>query len=77
MTYRPLPHLSDEQAQRFVVDARPWMSCDDCFEHLDEYLDCSPTTDFDWMPAMTAHLTGCQGCREEAESIRRLLAQDN
>ena len=76
MTPNPVPRLSHAQAQQFVVDARPWMSCDECFDHLDEYLDCSSTT-FEWLPAMTAHLTGCQVCREEVESMRLLLADDN
>lgn len=77
MTPNRLPQLSDLQARQFVVDARPWMSCDECFDHLDEYLDCSSSTDFEWLPAMNAHLTGCQICREEVESMLVFLADTN
>lgn len=77
MTVNPSAQLSDEQAQRFVVDTGPWMSCDECFDHLDEYVECSTTVTFEWLPAMVAHVAGCQACREEAESLLLLLAEDD
>lgn len=77
MTTGPSPHLSDEQARRFVLAADPFMSCDECFEHLDEYIDAPATATAPWFPAMTSHLTGCQACREEVESLLVLLAGDN
>lgn len=58
-----------------MLDTRPWMSCDECFDHLDEYVEGSTMTTFEWMPAMTAHGAGCQACREEAESLTALLAE--
>ena len=76
MTADRSSQLSDEQAQRFVKDTRPWMSCDECFDHLDEYVECAPDATFEWLPAMYAHLSGCQVCREEAESLLLLLGQD-
>lgn len=76
MTGQPSPHLTEDQARRFVLDTSPWMSCDECFDHLDEYAECSTTATFDWLPAMSAHLTGCQACREEVESLLLLLAGD-
>jgi hypothetical protein len=76
MTVDPSPQLTDDQARRFVVDTRPWMSCDECFDHLDEYVESSPDAPFEWLPAMSAHLSGCQVCREEAESLLLLLAED-
>ena len=76
MTVNSPPQLTTEQAQRFVVDTSPWMSCDDCFDHLDEYVECSPTTQFEWSHAMSAHISGCQACREEAESLLVLLDED-
>lgn len=76
MTFEPSSQLSDEQAQRFLVDTSPWMSCDECFDHLDEYVECSEADSFEWLPAMSSHLGGCQACREEAESLLVLLADD-
>lgn len=77
MTFDSSSQLSTEQAHRFVVDTRPWMSCDECFDHLDEYVECSTTVPFEWLPAMSAHLSGCQACREEAESLLVLLDADS
>jgi hypothetical protein len=77
MTNTSSPQLSEAQAQRFVVDATPWMSCDECFDRLDEYVECSPTSTLEWLPAMSAHVAGCQACREEVESLLVLLAEDH
>ena len=76
MTSHSSLQLTEEQAQRFVVDASPWMSCDECFDHLDEYVDRQSGASFEWLPAMKAHLTGCQVCREEMESLLALLDDD-
>jgi hypothetical protein len=76
MTVDRSHQLTDEQARRLVVDTRPWMSCDECFDHLDEYVESSPGAAPEWLPAMSAHLSGCQVCREEAESLLLLLADE-
>lgn len=76
MTIDPSPQLTDEQARSFAVDPGPWMSCDECFDRLDEYIECSATATHEWLPAMSSHLTGCQVCREEMESLLLLLAAD-
>ncbi len=76
MTSRSSSQLSDDQARRFVVDTNPWMSCDECFDHLDEYVESATTSTVEWLPAMSAHLTGCQACREEVESLLVLLDDD-
>lgn len=77
MTINLQPSLSDEQAKRFVVDTSPWMSCDECFDHLDEYVELPEATTTEWLPAMSAHLTGCQACREEVESLVILIDSDS
>lgn len=69
--------LNDEQAERFVRDGGLWMSCDDCFDHLDEYIDMPVAHDIAWLPAMTSHLSTCQACREEVESLLVLLGTDS
>ena len=77
MTINLQPQLSDEQAKRFVVDTSPWMSCDECFDHLDEYVELPEADKTEWLPAMSAHLTGCQACREEVESLLILIDRDS
>ena len=71
------PALDDEQAARFVMDGGLWMSCDECFEHLDEYVEMSAVDDTAWLPAMTSHLATCQVCRDEVESLLVLIAADS
>ena len=77
MTVNQQPSLNDEQAERFVMDGGLWMSCDECFDLLDEYVDMPVSNDADWLPAMTSHLATCQVCREEAESMLVLVDADS
>jgi hypothetical protein len=55
-------------------DTEPWLSCDDCFALLDEYVE-RQLADPDYLHvAMATHLDACPACVEEAESLRELLA---
>ena len=52
----------------------PEVSCEQCFELLDEYVDlelagADPDAE---LPGMRAHLEGCPACREEYEGLREL-----
>jgi anti-sigma factor RsiW len=54
------------------------VSCEECFERLDEYVDAElagrdPEHD---VPGMAAHLAGCPACREDHESLRELVARE-
>ena len=57
--------------------AGPEVSCDECFELLDEYVEVELAgADPDArLPGMKAHLQGCPACREDHESLRELAAQ--
>ena len=51
--------------------AGPELTCDECFDELDRYVDlelagATPTTP---SPGMRAHLHGCPACREDHESL--------
>jgi predicted anti-sigma-YlaC factor YlaD len=50
----------------------PEVTCEQCFELLDEYVDLELSgTDLDpRLPGMRAHLDGCPACREDYESLR-------
>ena len=54
----------------------PQVSCDECFERLDEYveLELEGRDAEARIPGMRAHLDGCPACREEHESLRALLS---
>jgi hypothetical protein len=69
-------HLSAEALDRLLADTDPYLSCDDCFARLDEYVEQRLSDPELVDPAMEAHLTGCGACAEEAETLRELLDQD-
>ena len=71
--------LTPEVVARLTVDPHPWLSCDDCFRLVDQYVDQlldEGATVGERMPAMRSHLAGCAACREEAETLLALAAAD-
>jgi len=48
----------------------PEVSCDECFEYLDEYVEGRD------VPGMAAHLEGCPACREDYESLVALVREE-
>ena len=66
------------ELDRLLGPEGPEVTCEECFERLDEYVDAEvagrdPEQD---VPGMAAHLAGCPACREEHESLRDLVAGD-
>jgi len=62
---------------RLLGPAWPEVSCEECFELLDEYVErelvgAHPERA---TSAMQAHLEGCPACREDHESLRALVAE--
>jgi hypothetical protein len=55
--------------------ARPELTCDECFEHLDRYVELElEGRDADAaIPGMAAHLEGCPACGKDHVSLRALL----
>jgi hypothetical protein len=53
----------------------PEVTCEECFELLDEYVDLELAgQDADRrLPGMRAHLQGCPACYEDHESLRDLV----
>lgn len=74
MTNRRL-RLTPDVALKLTIDDEPWLSCDDCFHLVDQYVE-SLLGDKEEMPAMSAHLRGCSACRDEATSLLLLVAAD-
>jgi hypothetical protein len=58
--------------------AGPELTCDECFEHLDRYVEFEVAgRDADAaVPGMAAHLEGCPACSEEHASLLALLAAE-
>ena len=57
-------------------DTQPWLSCDDCFEMLDEYVERRVADPGYVDLAMATHLDACPACAEDAESLRVLLSSN-
>jgi hypothetical protein len=69
--------LTDKQARELVVDTEPWLSCDDCFRLMDEYVELlAADPDSRAMPQLRVHLRACPACAEEAESLLALVRED-
>jgi len=68
--------LEPETVQRLICDTRPWLSCDDCFHLLDQYVEALLADPGVHRPEMRAHLAGCSACAEEAVSLLTLAAHD-
>jgi anti-sigma factor RsiW len=61
--------------KRLLGPAEPELSCEECFEQLDRYveLELSEADADARIPGMRAHLEGCQACDEDHRSLRALV----
>ena len=68
----------DRDIEKLLGPAGYEVSCEECFELLDEYVELElKGADADArIPGMRNHLDGCGACREEHESLRALVAGD-
>jgi hypothetical protein len=65
--------------KRLLGPAGPEISCEECFEQLDRYVELELSgADADAaIPGMSAHLEGCPACGEDHRSLRALVEADN
>jgi hypothetical protein len=75
--------MTDPAGRRELLAAllgpgEPELTCDECFELLDRYVDLEVAgADADRaVPGMRPHLSGCPACRDDHESLRELVAAD-
>jgi hypothetical protein len=71
------PRPQDDPLRRLLGPAGPELTCDQCFDELDRYVDVEvehgqPRADA-LIPGMRAHLEGCQACDEDHVSLRALV----
>jgi hypothetical protein len=69
------PHDRHELIGRLLGPTEPEVSCERCFELLDQYVDLEAAgADADArLPGMLAHLEGCPACREDHDSLLALV----
>lgn len=67
-------HPQDPKLERLLGPTGYEVTCDECFEQLDRYVDLELEGDGadERMPGMRNHLDGCPACEEEHESLRAL-----
>ena len=65
----------DRLVKRLLGPAGPEISCEECFEQLDRYveLEVSGADADSAVPGMSAHLDGCPACGEDHRSLRALV----
>jgi hypothetical protein len=63
---------------RLLGPAGPELGCEECFEHLDRYveLEVAGRAADSEIPGMRAHLDGCPACHEDYESLRALVSSE-
>jgi hypothetical protein len=68
-------HQDEELLRALLGPAGPELSCEECFEQLDRYveLDLAGSNADEAIPGMRAHLEGCPACHEDHASLRSLV----
>jgi hypothetical protein len=63
--------MSDRNLHALLGPNGPEISCEECFEHLDRFVELEVGgADPDLaVPGMRAHLSGCPACAEDHESL--------
>jgi hypothetical protein len=66
----------NDKLESLLGPTGPQVSCDECFELLDEYVELELAgADADArVPGMRAHLEGCPACGEDHESLRAFVS---
>ena len=68
--------VSAETLARLLTDTEPYLSCDDCFRQIDQYVERRlAEPDHHDLP-METHLSGCGACAEEARTLEELVRED-
>lgn len=67
----------DQVLARLLGPGAPELSCEECFERLDRYVELSLAEEQadEQVPGMRAHLDGCPACAEDFESLRELVSE--
>jgi hypothetical protein len=71
-------HRHDPALERLLGPTGHQVSCEECFELLDQYVDLevSGRGADRQLPGLRAHLEGCPACHEEHESLYALVVAD-
>ncbi|MGH2966802.1 MAG: hypothetical protein ACRDMH_15665 [Solirubrobacterales bacterium] len=78
MTGKDRDPSQDSVLKRLLGSQGPELSCEECFEELDRYVELElGEADADAsIPGMREHLDGCSACAEDHRSLRALVERD-
>ena len=67
--------MSGDALGRLLGSGEPDISCEQCFEELDRYveLELAGADATAEVPGMRVHLAGCPACNEDYQSLRAFL----
>lgn len=66
----------DDAAQSLLADTEPYLSCDECFDIADRFVESLLRDGTPPGAALKTHLMNCPICLEEAHSLAALVAAD-
>ncbi len=68
----------DEILGRALGPSAPELTCEQCFEQLDRYVELALAGEQadERIPGMRAHLDGCPACAEDFHSLRDLVRRE-
>jgi hypothetical protein len=72
-------HTPNPELERLLGPRGYEVSCDECFELLDQYveLEVRGANDDERIPGLRNHLAGCPACREEHDSLLALATAEH
>lgn len=73
----PTRKLSPADIESLLLDSSPYLSCDECFEHMDVYAERLFDDPGHEDVPMQVHLKACGACAEEVETLMELLASED
>jgi hypothetical protein len=68
----------DEMLGRVLGPGAPELSCEQCFDELDRYVELTLAGEpaDERIPGMRAHIEGCPACAEDFRSLRDLVGRE-
>jgi len=72
----PRRRIPAPAVEALLLDTSPYLSCDECFERLDTYVEATLADPAHQDVAMRVHLEACGACAEEAATLADLLGPD-
>jgi len=71
---RQLTTLSTQQVEALTLATEPYLSCEQCFQVVDAYVESVASGRPDDAPlGLKEHLAGCAACADEADSLLELV----